>query len=76
MHVNPRKHRLSHDFRKAMACAWINSEKYRSEEFEVQSEIPAPIRKENWTCLHIAGCNNDTRHLIKRMNQHHNCHNL
>ena len=46
MQGTPRKHRLSHcHFRKAMACGWINPEKYSAEEFEVHSEIPAPRRK-------------------------------
>ena len=45
MHDNPRKHILSNDFRKAMVCVCINTEKYSAEEFEVQSEIPAPRRK-------------------------------
>ena len=36
-HGTPRKHRLSHhDFRTLIACAWINPEKYSTEEFEIQ----------------------------------------
>ena len=41
MHGTPIKHRLyHHGFRKAIACAWINPEKYSTEEFEGQPEIP------------------------------------
>ena len=46
MHGNPKKHRLSHqDFRKSILCAWIKTEKYSSEKFEVQSEILSLRRK-------------------------------
>ena len=46
MHGNPRKHGLSNnDFIKSIVCSWINQEEIIAEEFEVQSEIPAPIRK-------------------------------
>ena len=46
MHGTPKNHRLYHqDFRKAISCAWIKTEKYSSEKFEVQSEILSPRRK-------------------------------
>ena len=46
MQGTPRKHRWSrHNFRKAIACAWIKPEKYSADEFEFQSEIIDPRRK-------------------------------
>ena len=53
-----------------MACAWINPEKNSAEEFEFQSEIPAPRRKKKTGLVFVfLGVNNDTIQITTGMNQ-------